>query len=449
MKRLLSNTNLLALAVFAMLAWTIWGDGYLASCTLSPDGVAYLRMAESAAHGHPFNPNGISGHPGWFARWPVGYPWCIALVSWASGLDAFTSARVLATLMVGALLCLLMLRARPAFPVLALCLLNLSFTGIVRGTYSEQPYILALTAICFALSGGCGRWRTALTLAPLCMAAFLFRYVGAFALVWTVAAAALTVRFGRAGRSTLHGAVVAAFAAAAFVAGYLVMNQAMCGSFTGGHPPGAPESFLALARRLCIALLNETQVFFFASAWAAALFFAAGPGSFCGRKADAKADATPDGFAFIAYGLLCNATVILLRFVMPFDTLGLRLLCPGTTLIAIGTILFLRKRLGVDWAAALDAAPTRRLMAFLALAVLPAANFSSMDGEMRRIMRLPKDPMHDAYRTVRARVMEKYADTAPGTRFSFPDSRPGEDFWIDFLRPDILADVPDSPDKGF
>ena len=134
---------------------------------------------------------------------------------------------------------------------------------------------------------------------------------------------------------------------------------------------------------------------------------------------------------------------------MPFDTLGLRLLCPGTTLLAVGLVLLLRNHLKADWSTALDSVPMRRIAAFLALALLPAVNFTSIDGEVRRILHLPADSLHDAYRTVRARVMKKYSDTPCGTRFSFPDSCPGEDFWIDFLRPDILADVPDSPDKGF
>ena len=83
------------------------------------------------------------------------------------------------------------------------------------------------------------------------------------------------------------------------------------------------------------------------------------------------------------------------------------------------------------------------------LMALPAANFSAIDGELHRILRLPDDPPRDAYPAIRARVLARHAHLPAGTRFSFPDKHPGEDYWIDFLRPDILADVPDSPDKGF
>ena len=176
----ISNCTLIGLAVFAVVSWCIWGEGYFMSCALSPDGVSYLRMSEAAAHGHLFNPNGVSGHEGWFARWPLGYPWCIALVMKMTSLDAFTSARVLATLL-----------------------------------------------------------------------------------------------------------------------------------------------------------------------------------------------------------------------------------------------------------------------------AVPAFHFLSMERELRRVMHLPMESWHEGYHAVRAHVMEKYADVPSGTRFAFPNKYPGVYYWIDFLRPDILADVPDSPDKGF
>ena len=233
-----------------------------------------------------------------------------------------------------------------------------------------------------------------------------------------------------------------------FVCGYLLLNRSMSGAFTGGHPPGMSESALALAKRMAIALLNEMQAFAFAVIWPAALFFASGSGVF-GKGGDPENENVPDGMVFILFGLMCNGTVILLRFLMPFDALGFRLLCPGTTLLVLGIVLKIRACLRVDWATSINAVPTRRILVFLVLLAVPAFHFLSMERELRRVMHLPMESLHEGYHVVRARVMEKYADVPPGTRFSFPNKYPGVYYWIDFLRPDILADVPDSPDKGF
>jgi hypothetical protein len=196
----ISKCTLIGLAVFAVIAWCIWGEGYFMSCALSPDGVSYLRMSEAAAHGHLFNPNGVSGHEGWFARWPLGYPWCIALVMKMTSLDAFTSARVLATLLSGGFIVLLARCARPAFPVLALSLLNLSFLGVFRLSYSEQPFILVILALCLVLSRERGRSIILVTaISSLVIAAFLFRYIGVFAIFWAMAASIMAARI--AGRN--------------------------------------------------------------------------------------------------------------------------------------------------------------------------------------------------------------------------------------------------------
>jgi hypothetical protein len=45
--------------------------------------------------------------------------------------------------------------------------------------------------------------------------------------------------------------------------------------------------------------------------------------------------------------------------------------------------------------------------------------------------------------------MEKYAAIPSGTQFEFPTKNIGIDYWIDFLRPDILAHLPDTPNSAF
>ena len=430
--------------------WCIWGEGYFISCGLSPDGVSYLRMAAAAAQGHLFNPNGVSGHNGWFAVWPLGYPWCIALVIKLTSLDAFTAARVVATLIAGGILLMFARCARSAFPVLALSLLNLSFFGIFRVSYSEQPYILALLALCFVLSRKDGNGKIAgFAIAGLSIAIFLFRYIGVFAIFWSIVASYLVAKFEGRNLNMVRATAYAAMAVIVFAGGYLVLNQIMCGAFTGGHSPGASESFLALLRRMFVALLNETQAALFTVCWAGMLFVAVGSGMLRRGADETKDESTPDGMVFVLLGLLCNGTVIVLRFLMPFDPLGFRLLCPGTTLLVLGLVLKIRSRLGVDWAAAVNAVPVHRILVFLALAAVPAFNLLPLEREIRRIMRLPSDPWYGSYKDVRAHVMEKYAAIPPGTQFEFPTKNMGIDYWIDFLRPDILAHLPDTPNSAF
>ena len=115
----------------------------------------------------------------------------------------------------------------------------------------------------------------------------------------------------------------------------------------------------------------------------------------------------------------------------------------------LGLVLEIRSRLGVDWAVAINAVPMRRILAFLVLAAVPAFNMLPMERGIRRIMHLPSDPWYGSYRDVRARVMEKYATLPPGTQFEFPANDFGIDYWIDFLRPDIIAHQPDMPNAAF
>lgn len=229
MKIKLSNCGLIGIFVFMGLCWCIWGEGYFMSCGLSPDGVSYLRMSEAAARGHLFNPNGVSGHWGWFANWPLGYPWCIALVMKISTLDSFTAARVVATLVAGGVLVLLARFARPAFPVLALSLLNFSFCGILRIAYSEQLYVLALLALCFVLSrkGEGGKKITIAAITGLSIAAFLFRYIGVFAVFWAMAASYLVSRFYRRRWNMLRTFAFSTVFVGGVVIGYLVLNRIM------------------------------------------------------------------------------------------------------------------------------------------------------------------------------------------------------------------------------
>lgn len=450
MKIRISNCCLIGLFVFMSMSWCIWGEGYFISCGLSPDGVSYLRMAEAAARGHLFNPNGVAGHDGWFAVWPLGYPWCIALVIKITSLDAFTSARIVATLITGGILLVLARCARSAFPVLALSLLNLSFCGVFRVSYSEQPYVLALLALCVVLSRKDENRKIAcFAIAGLCIATFLFRYVGVFAIFWSIAASYLAAKLERRTLGMVRAAACAAIAVVIFAGGYLFLNHIMCGAFTGGHPTGMSESFLALLRRTFVALLNETQAAFFAALWAGMLLVTAGPGMLRKKSDEVKDEGTPDGMVFVLFGLLCNGTVVVLRFLMPFDPLGFRLLCPGTTLLVLGLVLKIRSRLRVDWTVAINAVPMRRMLVFLALAAVPAFNILPLELEIRRTMHLPSDPWYGSYKDVRAQVMEKYAAMPPGTQFEFPANDFGIDYWIDFLRPDIIAHQPDMPNSAF
>ena len=232
-----------------------------------------------------------------------------------------------------------------------------------------------------------------------------------------------------------------------FVAGYLLLNHAMCGAFTGGHQPGTSESFLSLARRACLALVNESQMFAFCLFWTATFFAVLGRKAFR-RKRDKNSPATSDGLAFIFLGLLCNGTMLVLRFILPFDTLGFRLLCPGTTLLTFGLILHVRNRLDADWSAALDAIPIRRFLALLTVLAIPATHLTAIEYGIRHVLNLPADALHSPYRTMRARLTAAYADRPAGARLSVPSCQ-DENFWINFLRPDLLADADDLPEKGF
>lgn len=195
-----ANCLMLAMSVVAVVAWVAIAEGGLLSSFYISDSVNYMRLAENIKAGNWMNQHGLAGRDGWFAVWPVGYPALLAAFSSVSRLEPYWASKVFSVICCVSLLALFWKCARRQFPILALMLVNLAYLKISRGSLSEQPFIVLMACLGFAVnriiqSDGARIGRDSVgrivLLALTFVGLFILRYVGAVAPVWAGVAVAV------------------------------------------------------------------------------------------------------------------------------------------------------------------------------------------------------------------------------------------------------------------
>ncbi len=453
------NNLLLALAVVAVVAWVAIAEGGLLSSFYISDSVNYMRLAENIKAGNWMNQHGLAGRDGWFAVWPVGYPMLLAAFSSVFRLEPFWTSKVLSVICCMSLLFLFWKCARRQFPVLALMLVNLAYLKISRGSLSEQPFIVLMACMGFAVDGiarseelklGRDSIRRIVLLALSFVALFLLRYVGAVAPIWAGVAVALASLVSRRGRwlgvliRRASEVAIAAAVAWALEGGYLLMNREMCGYISGYERPPAPESVQELIRMTLSAEFHELQ------AYGICLFL-----GFLivlvyrmyveklNKKDDRELPAGhfPSGLVFVVIGVMFHATMIFMRSRHFFNPLGFRLLYPGTFLVTIGGVLIISKKLNIDWLSMVEVLPRRVVAGYCVVLTLFGAGLLHGELYLRSLCGLGVYGIGDSYQVVKKRVLEKYAMVPSGSNVKLQCDFDGEDFLIAYLRPDLMVSV--------
>lgn len=454
-----ANCLMLAMSVVAVVAWVAIAEGGFLSSFYISDSVNYMRLAENIKAGNWMNQHGLVGRDGWFAVWPVGYPALLAAFSSVSRLEPYWASKVFSVICCVSLLALFWKCARRQFPILALMLVNLAYLKISRGSLSEQPFIVLMACLGFAVDrvvqsegariGRDGIGRIAL-LVLIFIGLFILRYVGAIAPVWAgvaVVAASLpgckTDCFGVLIRRALEVAI-ASIVAWVFEGGYLLMNKMMCGCASGYERAAAPESSEELVRMTLSAEFHELQAYGICLflGFLLVLFY---------RMHVAKNDKNEllesssapclSGSVFIAVGVMFHATMIVMRSRHFFNPLGFRLLYPGTFLMTIGCVLIISQKLKIDWMTMLGLLPRRAVAGFCVVLILFGGWLLHGELQLRGLCGLGVYGIGDPYQVVKKRVLEKYSAIPSGSDVKLQCDFDGEDFLLAYLRPDLIVSV--------
>lgn len=339
---------LLGLAVVALVAGAAHAPGF----RLSPDSTLYLTVARNLVEGHGLTEPQVAGGRFGLAPlsiWPPGYPWLIAMVARATGLPVYWSSKVLgAGLLAGGVL-LVRRHFGAAGRVAALPFLFATTLDIFGFTWSEGPFIIAMTAFAIALAryGARPSLTGAAAVGASAAAMFLFRYVGAFAIVLAglIALADLWRRGVRQAWPLLAASGLAVLTAGA----WLVRNVVMTGFATGMPRPPAIETSLDLLRQLAAAAVRElalpvagdgmplVQVIVLVAAQVILLAVLTHVARRW-RSHPADAAQATGAASFIAVGCAYLAAIVILRFRSAFDPFDFRLLHPGVLLVMIGVL---------------------------------------------------------------------------------------------------------------
>ena len=453
------NSLLLALSVTTVVAWVAIAEGGLLSSFYISDSVNYMRLAENIKVGNWMNQNGLAGRDGWFATWPVGYSALLAALSSAFRLEPFWASKVFSVICCIFLLVLFWKCARRQFPILALLLVNLAYLKISRGSLSEQPFIVLMACLGFAVDRivrceeskfGWGSVRRITLLALTFIGLFVLRYVGAVAPVWSGIAVLVTLPVSRSGHwlclliRRISEVVIAAAVAWTFEGCYLLMNKLMCGCASGFERPLTPESAQELVKMTLSAETHELQAYGISLFLGCLLVLLYGLFAIKSNQEESptlKSDSYLSGWVFVTIGIMFHVTMIVMRCRYFFNPLGFRLLYPGTFLITLGFVLIISQKFRVDWMSMIGALPKRIVAGFCIALILSGAWLLHWELQLREACGLGVYGIGDPYRVVKERVLKKYSSVLPGSYVKLQCDFDGEDFLLAYVRPDLMVDV--------
>lgn len=356
--------NLTLLVVFIVLSLFIFLESYVANFYISPDSANYLRAAESISRGNWLWTDREVGIENYFVTWPAGYPLAIAIVSIITGLEVYLASKILNIILLGILLLLLKSLFKKKFIYSLFLLLNPGLIEIILYTWSELMFITIGIAINISLiriykSNGYSLINQ-IYLILLSLSLFLTRYIGMYVIALLVMFIVTSIYMEKLHiKKTVVFALTTLIALSGMVV-YLYVNYSLSGTFTGGRI-SAYESipqyvfmviyaFLIELRNL-ILLTNSNSSIRLVIALLTVLFLIViiNLKSFLNRLRTIRLNKTNiietniDGLIFFTSGIIYFASIIFLRGVSYFDSLGPRLMLPGTVQIFIGLMLIITR----------------------------------------------------------------------------------------------------------
>lgn len=260
-RRHLLISDLLLLLLYTVTAATILfrvsveSTGYL-----SPDSLAYLKMAQNIKDGQGFyilNADGVGRH--YFSTWPVGYPVLIYLFSELSSLDVYWASKAMNLLLLAAGFLLLRHLNRPYAYLLASVYGAYTFMEVYSFTWSEAPFLLISLVLVYVSHQVLLERKTnrnILLIFLCCLSLLLIRYIGAFSFA---VPGLLGLYFGFIHKYRIAAKLIAVAIFLAICAGsYLYTNYVLSGFTTGfDRMEAETETLSAFAGMVSEGILNE------------------------------------------------------------------------------------------------------------------------------------------------------------------------------------------------
>ncbi|MDR1527478.1 MAG: hypothetical protein LBS46_07410 [Dysgonamonadaceae bacterium] len=346
------DDNCLIVCIFISTAFLIFVQSYWLNTYISPDSTHYLRAAQSLLNGHGLYVNTAAGDTAtYFSMWPIGYPAMIALVSLVTGAEVYLASKILSVIFLAILCTLFYFRFKKTAWVYALIVTNFGFLQIFWYTWSEQPFILGLVWISFAIMDIVASKRIQFRhYISLCLASlFLFfsRYIGTFSIgvIGLLAGYYLIAGISKAKKEYIKKSVLligAALIAATVIIAYLYINKTKGGYITGMERIPTVEHPLRVFMLLCISSLMEIRNVFYS-------FFAMNYGllitlSVVGCfllfrfRTKIKRYFSVQAVCFLSIGFLYWCSIVVMRFSAAFDGFDFRLLFPASGLLFLGIV---------------------------------------------------------------------------------------------------------------
>jgi hypothetical protein len=461
-KLIFKHDSALMLVLFFSVASLIFIQSWFFGAYISPDSTSYLRAAQAIRNGYGFYVNTEAGDAAtWFSVWPIGYPALIALVSLLTNTEIYLASKILSVVILSLIHILLYRRFRKTAWVYALVTLNFGFLQIFWYTWSEQPFILGLIWLSFAVTDIIKEeritWLRTASVGFSSLLLFLSRYIGAFSVgvIGLLVLYYLFAGISRHKRESVKKAVslsiVMALVSAVIIV-YLYTNYTQSGYFTGAKRVrlSSIEALLLFPQLFKAQILEMRNVFYvfvdirYVASFGLYIFcalsvfkiFHQGKGMYRQRIPVAA-------LSFLAIGVLYWCSIVAMRFSAYFDSFSFRLLFPASALCWLGVTSIIMRNYGDCIINKTSKTLTRSLVSIALVLSLGShivtdwANEDFKNGNIR------------GYTEIRSDIVNDFAQV-PSSSIIISDWSGGG--YFNFIRPDLLMVPPASlvsEDKTF
>jgi len=361
---MIKKNDILLIIIFALIVITVvvkvifHESGYL-----SNDSTNYLLLSKNLLDGFglyvPSEKEG-EGVRTLFSSWTVGYPGLIALLAKITGLSVFVSSKILNLAFIG--LTLLFFRKMFSLDawIYALIFLFSSYIEISSWTWSETGFIFGLVMFSYYLhkfiNDKGNLYASAFLLLFSACFLFLIRYIGAYTIgVMGLIFIYLGIFNGIIEKRKILILSIIILINIVFVTSYLYFNFLETGLTSGRERIFAPESNYELLITLVLALLAEISIPVYHPRPSFLIPSLMIQFSLIGyfiykNKSNTEPNLPPKNTfsisnIFFMTGLLYLICLIVIRWFFYFNEYSFRLLGPGTFLIFVAIISYLKEHL--------------------------------------------------------------------------------------------------------
>ncbi|WP_069471997.1 hypothetical protein [Candidatus Marithrix sp. Canyon 246] len=350
------------LIIFSMIAIAIFVKSYFnPDGFLTIDSTGYLALSQNLLDGNGFFVSfyGLTGNDReFFAIWPIGYSSLIYLTAKLTGLSVFWASKVLNIFLIGLILSVFRVLFKHNAYVYGFIFLFASSIEIFTYTWSETVFIFGL--VWFGISIYMFMLEPKklvliyISLFVSSLFLFLSRYIGAFSF-GLIGLLGLYYGFVKKDKSKSIILITIASFNIVIMFGYLYHNYLQTGFPTGMPRIAAPETDGELFVMLLRAIISETIIPMNSISKTAMLIFwmqfsvliylivKYRTSIFNVLKNSQNNKTRKLVLVFISIGLVYLFFIILMRWLVQFDTYRARLLAPGSFLLFIAFIVYIEK----------------------------------------------------------------------------------------------------------